>query len=130
MTIEQHDPDAVIKVVPMYLEGEEPPVEAVPAPVERVRTRLLGILALAFGVLTVAALIAGMVIATGGNWPLATIVAYGAIGLSSVAVVVGVVAVILGRGRRWAVIAVLLGVFANPLVLLTILRFFGGFETG
>lgn len=128
--MQRHDPEVGIKVVPMYLEGEDVPVEQVPASAERTRTPLLGIVALVLGVLTVAALVTGIAIATAGDWAPATTIAYGAIGLSVLAVVVGVVAVVLGAGRRWAVIAVLLGVFANPLVLLAVLRFFGGFETG
>ncbi len=130
MTIERHDPEAGIKVVPMYLEGEEQPREGeVEPPAERApRGPGLGILGLAFGVLTVAATVAAIVIASSGDYGLGTITAYGAIALSVLAVLAGVVSVVLGFGRRWGVLAVLLGVLANPLVLLVILRFFSGFQ--
>ena len=134
MTIERHDPELGIKVVPMFIDGEgeeddESSDEQSP-PLERTGTALLGILALALAALTAAGLAAGVVIATAGDYRLATIVAYGAIGLSVLAVVGGVLAVILGWGRRWGVIAVIVGVVANPLVLLVVLRFFGGLQTG
>lgn len=131
--MERHDPEAGIKVVPMYLEGEE--VEepdddgSDDEPVERVRTSVLGILALALAMLTAAALVTGIIIASTGGWRVATIAAYAAIGLSVLSVIGGVVAVILGMGRRFGVIAVILGVFANPLVLLVVLRLVGGLET-
>lgn len=130
MTIERHDPEAGIKVVPMFIEGEDEPAEEEPAPLERTGTALLGILALAFAVLTAAALAAGVVMATAGDYRLATVVAYGAIGLSVLAVIGGVLAVILDWGRRWGVIAVIVGIVADPLVLLVVLRFVGGLQTG
>ena len=130
MTIERHDPDLGIKVVPMFMEGEDEPAEEEPAPLERTGTALLGILALAFAVLTAGALAAGVVMATAGDYRLATVVAYGAIGLSVLAVIGGVLAAILGWGRRWGVIAVIVGVVANPLVMLAALRFVGGLQTG
>jgi uncharacterized membrane protein YcjF (UPF0283 family) len=134
VTIERHDPELGIKVVPMFIDGEgededEPADEQAPS-LERLNTPLLGILALALAVLTAVGLAVGIVIATAGDYRLATIVAYGAIGLSVLAVIGGVLAVILGWGRRWGVIAVIVGVVANPLVLLVVLRFFGGLQTG
>ncbi|MCU1580284.1 MAG: Naphthoate synthase [Rhodoglobus sp.] len=130
VTIERHDPELGIKVVPMFIEGEDEPAEEEPEPLERTGTALLGVLALAFAVLTAAALAAGVVMATAGDYRLATVVAYGAIGLSVLAVIGGVLAVILGWGRRWGVIAVIVGVVADPLVLLVVLRFVGGLQTG
>ncbi len=143
MTIQRHDPEKRIKVVPMYIEGEElaqsasrtpddapmPPI-ASDASVERVTTALLGIVAVVIGVLTAAGLIAAIVIASAGDWALATDVAYVAIGMSVVAVGGGVTAVVLRRGRRSGALAVILGVCANPLVLLVVLQFFAGGETG
>jgi hypothetical protein len=130
VTIERHDPDLGIKVVPMFIEGEDEPAEEEPAPLERTGTALLGILALAFAVLTAVALAAGVVMATAGDYRLATVITYGAIGLSVLAVIGGVLAAILGWGRRWGVIAVIVGVVANPLVMLAALRFVGGLQTG
>lgn len=134
MTIERHDPDLGIKVVPMFIdgegEGEGEPAEEESAPPERTGTALLGILALAFAVLTAGALAVGVVMATAGDYRLATVVAYGAIGLSVLAVIGGVLAAILGWGRRWGVVAIIVGVVANPLVMLAALRFVGGLQTG
>jgi len=118
----------------MFLEGEELDETVDPIdegdPVERVKTAALGITALVIAALTVAALVAGIVIASAGDWALATILAYSAIGLSVLAVVGGVAAAVRGLGRRWAVLAVLLAVAANPLVQLVVLHFFAGAETG
>jgi hypothetical protein len=130
VTIERHDPELGIKVVPMFIEGEDELAEEEPAPLERTGTALLGVLALAFAVLTAAALAAGVVLATAGDYRLATVIAYGAIGLSVLAVIGGVLAAILGWGRRWGVIAVIVGIVADPLVLLVVLRFVGGLQTG
>lgn len=136
VTIERHDPEAGIKVVPMYIEGDEveesgegAPDDAVEQPA-RDRGPALGIAAMGMGVLTAAALVTGIVMASAGGWAVATIVAYVTIGLSVLAVALGVTALILGRGRSAATIAVVLGVVANPLVLLFGLRLLGGVETG
>jgi len=130
VTIERHDPEVGIKVVPMYLEGEDQPVEDEAPTPERVKTPALGIVAFVLGLLTLAALVTGIVIASAGDWRVGRLAAYAAVALSVLAVASGVVAVILGRGRRAGVIAVIVGILANPLVLLVILRFLGGIETG
>lgn len=117
----------------MYFEGDEPGPEAEDEVVdepERRKTAVLGIAAAVLGVSTVAALVTAIVIASTGDWGVATLVAYAAIGLSALSVLGGVIAAIVGLGRRSGVIAVVLGILANPLVLLTVLRFFGGFEAG
>ena len=130
MTIERHDPEVAIKVVPMYIEGEEPAADDPAAPIPRGKTAVLGALAALLAVLTVAALVSGIVIATALDYRLATTLSYAAIGLSVLAVIGGVAAVILDLGRRWGIAAVILGIVANPLVLLVVLRFLGGLEAG
>ncbi|MEP6482064.1 MAG: hypothetical protein ABJA94_08675 [Rhodoglobus sp.] len=131
MTIERHDPESGLKIVPMFIEGEDEPADAAPpVPADRRRTPLLGILALVLAAFTVAALIVGIVVSSAGDYGTGTTLAYGAIGLSVLAVVAGVTALILGMGRRSGVIGVIAGVVANPLVLLLVLRFIGGVQAG
>ena len=73
---------------------------------------------------------AAIAVATAGDFPTGTYLGYVAIGLSVLAVVVGVTAVIIGHGRVWAVPAIAVAVLANPWVLLTVLRFLSGLQTG
>jgi hypothetical protein len=124
------------KVVPYVVTGyaeeevaQEPPVDELPPePEERpVRRRgpLLGLIALTLAVLTIVAHVTAVVIASGNDFAPATIVGYVAIGLSAASVLAGAVAVILRLGRPWGVIAIVLGVVANPFVLLVVLRFVG-----
>jgi hypothetical protein len=114
----------------MYLEGEEQTAEPADYRVERVKTPLLGLVSAGLGLLTAVLVGAAVAIASGGDYGLSTILAHGAIALSVLGVIGGAVAAIAGLGRRWGIIAVVLGVLANPFVLLSILRFFGGFESG
>jgi hypothetical protein len=124
-----------LKVVPYYVEAEPIVEDAVPesaapkpAPVAlpRRRTAALGILSLVVAVLTVAALVVAIVVASGGDFPLGTLLSYLAIGLSVVAAVVAIVALVIGRGRRWAVAAVIVAILANPLVLRWLLTVVAG----
>jgi hypothetical protein len=59
------------------------------------------------------------------NWERGTLLAWVAIGLSSAALLVGLAAVILNRGRRWGVVAMLAGLIANPFLLARLLDVFG-----
>jgi hypothetical protein len=123
------------KVVPYVVTGyaeeevaEEPAVDLPPEPEERpVRKRgpLLGLIALGLAVLTVVAHAVAVVIASGNDFAPATIAGYVAIGLSVASVLAGAVAVILRLGRVWGIIAIVLGVVANPFLLLVVLRFVG-----
>ncbi len=88
---------------------------AVPAP--RRRPRWPGVLAAVLGLLTAAGLISGIVLATSGLFELATWVAWATTGVSAAAVLLGLGALIGRLGRGWAAIGVLLGVIANPLLL-------------
>jgi hypothetical protein len=59
------------------------------------------------------------------NWERGTLLAWVAIALSVAAFVVGLAAVILNRGRRWGVVAMIAGLIANPFLLARLLGAFG-----
>lgn len=69
------------------------------------------------GLLTVAGLIAGLVLVIGERFEPAVVAAVAAVGTSILAVVFGVVAIATRRGRAWGVAGLVLGVVADPLVL-------------
>jgi hypothetical protein len=87
---------------------------------------IVGVAALVFAVATIVVHIVGIVVASGGDWEAGTALGYVAIGTSILGFAVGVVAVVLGRGRVLGVVAVVLSILANPFVLLQVLNFFGG----
>lgn len=93
----------------------ELPLAAPPRP--RVRPVWPGIVAFALGLAAAGALATGIVLATDDRFQYATWVAWAAVGISAIAVLTGIVALILGRDRAWAVAGIVLGVIANPLVL-------------
>lgn len=128
------DPQALekvpIKVVPIYFDAplKTQPIETpdvTPEP-PREKTPLIG--ALAVGVAVGAAVLQAVAIAvaTGGDYLFATVLAYLAIAFSIVAIGGGIVAVVLNRGRRLGIVALVAGVVANPVVLLAILSALGG----
>lgn len=118
-----------LKVVPMYVEGENPDLPdadeteppELPGVVARVRTPWVGRIALALAVATAVVHGFAVGVASDGDPTTGTVLAYVAIGLSILAVLGGLVAVIAGFGRRTGAAAVALGVVANPVVLLTLL---------
>ena len=63
--------------------------------------------------------------ASGLNWERGTLLAWVAIVLSSAAFLVGLAAVILNRGRRWGIVAMVAGLIANPFLLARLLGAFG-----
>jgi hypothetical protein len=75
------------------------------------------VLAAALALLATGGLIAGLVLATSDLFEAATWVAWGTIGVSAAAVLLGLLALIAGFGRGWAATGVVLGIVANPLVL-------------
>jgi uncharacterized membrane protein len=83
----------------------------------RVRPVWPGMVAFALGLATAGALVTGIVLATGDRFRDATWAAWAAVGISVLAVLFGLVALILGRDRAWAVAGVVLAILANPLVL-------------
>lgn len=118
-----------LKVVPIYIDEVvvPDPVETpdAPPPEPRVKTPLLGAAAVAAAAIAGVLQAVAIVVATGGDYFASTVLAYLSIGLAVLGVVVGVVAIVLHRGRRLGVVAVVVGVIANPFVLLTLLRLVG-----
>ncbi len=92
----------------------------------RPKTVLVGALALASSILTVLTTIAAVVIATNGTYATSTALAFLAIALSIAGIVGGGVAIVLDRGRRLGVIAAVLGLLANPYLMLVGLEFLSG----
>jgi len=126
-----------LKVVPIFVQPieeepeapEEEPAEVVEEPARR-RSPYVGIVAAVLALGTVGVHVAAIAVATAGDFPTGTYLGYVAIGLSVLAAVVGVTAVIIGHGRVWAIPAIAVAVLANPWVLLTVLRFLSGLQTG
>jgi hypothetical protein len=79
------------------------------------------VLAVAAGVLQVL----GIIQASGLNWQRGTLLAWLAIAVSSAAFLTGLAAIILNRGRRWGVVAMIAALVANPWVLARLLGIFG-----
>ena len=88
----------------------------------------LGFIALGLSTVTAVLQVVAIVVASDNDFAPATALAYAAIVMSIVAVSTGILAVLLSRGKLWGYIAVALGVIGNPMVLLTVLRFFEGLE--
>ena len=130
-----------LKVVPIFVQPivDEPELvveddddldAAVSAEDEpRRRTRLVGIAAMVLALGTIGVHIAAVVVSSAGDFATGAQLGWVAIGLSALAVLVGVIAAIIGRGRAWGIVAVLVAVLANPYVLLTALRLLSGAQT-
>lgn len=93
---------------------------------ERVKTPLLGILAV--GLVVLAAIVQGVaiVMATDNRYLVSTVLGYGAVAASILGFLVGAAAAVLSLGRRWGIAAMLLSLVANPIVVLNVLTFFSG----
>ena len=85
-----------------------------------------GVLSFALALASAVAVGVGIALATSDLYLAATYTAWGAIGASGIAVVLGIVALVGRLGSGWAVAGVVLGVIANPLVLTTALDLIGG----
>lgn len=125
-----------LKVVPIFvtpIEDEPEAPEEEPEVVEdappRVRRPWIGLAAVALTLATIGVHAAAIVVATNGDFPAGTLLGYVAIGLSALAVAVGVVAAVVGRGRAWGIGAAVVAVLANPWVLLVVLTFLSGIQT-
>ncbi|MEO7005496.1 MAG: hypothetical protein ABI275_05965 [Terrimesophilobacter sp.] len=81
----------------------------------------LGLVALSLAVLFVVGDALAISVASSGNWNLGTSIAQAMMGATIASLALAVVAMALGRGRRYAVAAAVLSVLANPLVLTGIL---------
>ena len=86
-----------------------------------VRTRWLGVWSLAAAVLLVGLEVVAIVLGSSGQWWLSTLVAWAVIVLTAASFVFALVAIVLGRGRAWAVAGAIVSVLANPLVQLWVL---------
>lgn len=124
------------KVVPFFVTGyDEVDVETAPdEPVEQPsrrerrpsRSSILGQLALCVALATIGVHIAAVIVASSGAFAAGTVLAWIAIAASILAVLSGLVAIIGRFGRGWGISAVVLGVLANPFLLVNILNFVGG----
>lgn len=124
------------KVVPFFVTGydevevetaseepvEEPPRRERPAS----RSSVLGQLALCVALATIGVHIAAVIVAASGSFVAGTVLAWIAIAASILAVLSGLVAIIGRFGRGWGISAVILGVVANPFLLVNVLNFVGG----
>ena len=88
--------------------------------------RGLGPLAFALAVFFAVVTTVAVAVAAGGDYPTATTLAWFAIAGTAGSFVLGAAAAVLGRGRRWALAALVVSVVANPLLLRLIL---GSFDT-
>lgn len=91
------------------------------------RTAWLGAGALAIALLTAVLTGLGVGAAAAGDEGAAQWLAVGAIGASILSVLIGLAALVTGRGRLVGSLAVLLGLAANPWLLLRVLEFSSAF---
>lgn|GEM_PF-2275739 len=96
----------------------------------RTRGGWLGVAAFAIAVGAALACGIGVGVASNGSWTLATGLAYAGVGFSVIAVVLGLFAVFADLGRRFGTWAVIIGVLANPIVLLALLRAVSAIRVG
>lgn len=85
---------------------------------------ILGVVGLTLAAAAAVLQVLGIIQASGLNWQRGTLLAWVAIGVSTVAFLIGLIAIILNRGRRWGVAAMILAVVANPWVLTQLLGAF------
>ncbi len=113
---------------PLWLDATAPPAAAPQEPPRRPRRRPRwpGRIALVAGILTPLVVSAGILAATDDAFLVGTVLAYAAIGTSGIAVLVGLVAAVGGWGRGAGITGIVLGLVANPLVLLHGLGLLGG----
>jgi hypothetical protein len=86
----------------------------------------IGIIALCLAVLLAAAEVVGVLLAGNGQFGVATLIGQSLIVLTVLSFLLGLFAVIRGRGRGWGIAAMILSVLVNPLVLINLLALFGG----
>jgi hypothetical protein len=98
--------------------GDEPAVQ--PAPADRRLGFTAVVLAAGFGVIVGIAVAA----AAEGDHATGTALAWFAIVGTVFTLALGISAVVLHRGRRWGVVAVILSLIVNPWILTQILSFF------
>lgn len=86
----------------------------------------LGVLAVLAAFATIIIVWVGITSAMTGKYALGTTLAYFATGTSIVAVVGGICAIVLDRGRGWGAVAIVVGLAANPLILTRVLSWVSG----
>lgn len=97
-----------------------------PGPHARLGVASLGVASLGLAVLAVALEALAIAIGSAGQWQIATLLAWFIIGSSAVAFVLGLVAILAGRGRRWGAVAVPVSLMGNPLILVGLFAVLGG----
>lgn len=95
-------------------------------PPQRLTRARLGVIALLASLVTVAATAIGIGTAMGGHWESGIVLAYVATGTSIIGVLGGATAVVMGRGRRFGAIAIVVGILASPLILTRLLDLASG----
>ena len=100
----------------------DPTAPAAPRP----RPTWPGTLSFFFGLTTVAALVAGITLATSDLYQYATWAAWGGVGTSILSVVLAIVAFVGRYGASWGAAGFVFAVIANPLVLTSALNLIGG----
>ena len=103
--------------------GDAPASEAVEVSLRR--PRWPGALAGALAILMVITWAVALACSLAGLLELGVGLSYSAIGLSVLAVLAGIVAVVANWGRGWGIAAVAVGVLLNPVVLLNVLTWIG-----
>jgi hypothetical protein len=85
---------------------------------------IVGLLALFIAIATVVMLIIGVDVALAGDYAASRSVAYATIGLSILGFVLAGIAIVMNRGRSWAIVGMVVSVLANPIVLTVVLGWF------
>ena len=79
--------------------------------------RRLGMASLVLAISAVLLEVLAIVIGSGRAWGAATALAWFVIALFAVSIALGLAAIVMCNGRRWGIGAVMVSLFANPLVL-------------
>lgn len=105
------------------MEPPVPPVETVPARRRSGWRPPIGALALGLALLFVVADAVAIAVSAQGQWVLGTLIAQAIIVATIASFALGIGAFVANRGRRYAAVAVVISILANPLVLTGILAF-------
>jgi hypothetical protein len=95
------------------------------APQPRARRRTLGISSVVLALVLAAVEGVAVYVATTGDFVFATVLAQTAVLGTLATLVLGLVASVTGRGRRWGIVGAVLSILVNPFVLTRVLDFFG-----
>ena len=104
--------------------GRAPRRRAEPPP--RPHGSRLGLVAALAGAVTVVGTVVGIVTSMAGRYESGILLAYLSTATSAIAVLGGLAAVLMGRGRRLGLLAIVLGVLASPPVLTRLLAWASG----